>query len=217
MKQAFGFTLLMVAVFLTLRAGYAEPVEDVKLDGIKKIYVAEVAVPPEDSSLVRRCPICNAGLVNTVVLPAGVDMLALNLKRGLVKNSFYEYIFPPKKEERPDEKKFSLDDVFGIASQKGADAALVPVLLRYRELEGNKFAAKNPASVAFHLHLYSTDDKKEIWSFVFNETQRPLSENLLDTVKFWKRRAKWIKAGELLKEGVEKAMKAFPKPEVRKR
>ena len=97
-----------------------------------------------------------------------------------------------------------------VAKQKGAGSLLVPVLLRYHELVGSKIAAASPASVVFHLHIIRVEDSKTSWSFTYDETQRPLSENVLEFNKLRKRGFKWVKAEQLLAEGIEKAMKAFP-------
>jgi hypothetical protein len=45
--------------------------------------------------------------------------------------------------------------------------------------------------------------------YVFEETQQPLSENVLDLPAFVKRGAKWVTAGELAREGVHKAVDRF--------
>ncbi len=42
--------------------------------------------------------------------------------------------------------------------------------------------------------------------FAFDETQQPLSENVLRFFTFMKRKASWITAGELAREGVVKAV-----------
>ena len=42
--------------------------------------------------------------------------------------------------------------------------------------------------------------------FVFDETQQPLSDNVLRFFTFLKRKARWITAGELAREGVQKAI-----------
>ena len=45
--------------------------------------------------------------------------------------------------------------------------------------------------------------------FVFDETQQPLSENIFRFFTFLRRKARWITAEELSREGVHKAVDFF--------
>ena len=66
-----------------------------------------------------------------------------------------------------------------IGRRLGADAVLYGKVFRYREREGSGFSVVRPASVAFALILVRVSDAKVIWRGWFDETQRPLSENVL--------------------------------------
>ena len=66
---------------------------------------------------------------------------------------------------------------------------------------------ERPASVGFHVHLF--DENGLVKVFVFDETQRPLSENIFGFFTFLRRKARWITVEELGREGVGKAVSFF--------
>jgi len=87
-----------------------------------------------------------------------------------------------------------------------ADAVISGRIIRFREREGEAMGAQNPASVAFVLEMWDVRHGDVVWSGRFDETQRPLSENLLDLGAFARRGGRWLKAEELALEGVKKAV-----------
>lgn len=89
--------------------------------------------------------------------------------------------------------------------EKGTGRYLHVLLYRFIERKGGNLAVEKPASVGFHMHLIDRDNvlKK---TYVFEETQQALSENLLSIGKFLRRRAKWITARELAEEGVNEGL-----------
>ncbi len=95
-----------------------------------------------------------------------------------------------------------------IGRRLGVDAVLYGKVFRYREREGSGFSVVRPASVAFALILVRVSDAKVIWRGWFDETQRPLSENVLSLKLYGKIR--WLTARELAERGLEKVLKEFP-------
>jgi hypothetical protein len=97
----------------------------------------------------------------------------------------------------------------GIAygQQKDQLRRLHVLVYRYQERQGGDFSVVRAASVGFHAHLYEGDNLAGV--FVFDETQQPLSENVLRFFTFVRRGAKWITAAELAREGVQKAVNAL--------
>jgi hypothetical protein len=79
---------------------------------------------------------------------------------------------------------------------------LVCFLYRFHERIGSRYAAEAPASVAFDLYLLRSVDGRVLWQGRFDETQRALSENLLDFNKFMKRKG-WISANDLALAGLD--------------
>jgi hypothetical protein len=87
-----------------------------------------------------------------------------------------------------------------------ADGILSARVLRFRERVGEEWGAKSPASVAFVVDLWDVKRGDIIWSGQFDETQKPLSENIFALGEFAQRGAKWLTADELTHEGVKKAV-----------
>ena len=87
------------------------------------------------------------------------------------------------------------------------DYLLVPQLLYWRERQGNQISVNNPASVTMELFLVDVGNERLAGRFHFEETQRSLSENILDANKFLSRGAQWIPAMELAKEGMAKGLR----------
>jgi len=94
----------------------------------------------------------------------------------------------------------------------GADAVLIGHIFRFVERKGNRASVESPASVAYDLHLIRVDGGDIIWTGHFDQTQRPLSENLLELGSFIKRGASWVTAEELAQGGLEDMMRRFPQP-----
>jgi hypothetical protein len=69
---------------------------------------------------------------------------------------------------------------------------------------------ERPASVSFDLHLFRLRDEKMVWTGKFDETQKPLSENLLKIGSFFRRKARWLVAEELASVGMDEMLRKLP-------
>ena len=87
-----------------------------------------------------------------------------------------------------------------------ADAVISGRILRFREREGEALGAMSPASVAFVLEMWDVRRGDVVWSAHFDETQKPLSQNLFALGDLTTRGVRWLKAEELSLEGVKKAV-----------
>lgn len=87
-----------------------------------------------------------------------------------------------------------------------ADAILLGRVLRFRERVGEDLGVSSPASVAFALELLDVKRGDIVWRAEYQETQKALSENLFGISDFTRRGGKWVKAEELAKDGVQKAV-----------
>ena len=87
-----------------------------------------------------------------------------------------------------------------------ADAVIVGRIERFRERIGNEWGAKSPASVAFVLNLIDIRKGDTVWSARFDETQKPLSENIFALGQIGQRGIRWLSAEQLTDEGVKKAV-----------
>jgi len=92
----------------------------------------------------------------------------------------------------------------------GADFMAVGTVWKYRERVGGSRAVSSPASVAFALHLVDVSSGNIVWSKSFAQTQRSLTENILDAKAFFDQGAKWLTADELASYGVKEILKEFP-------
>lgn len=92
----------------------------------------------------------------------------------------------------------------------GANFMAVGSVWRYRDRVGGAGAVSTPASVAFALHVVDVEGGKILWSKSFAQTQRSLSENILNARAFFEHGAKWLTADELASFGVKEIFKEFP-------
>jgi hypothetical protein len=84
-----------------------------------------------------------------------------------------------------------------------SDFILVPQVLAWKELEGGG----SPASVVIDLFLLDVKAERVVNRYHFDETQKALSDNLLDMGKFVRRGGEWVAAEVLAKEGIEAGLR----------
>jgi hypothetical protein len=87
-----------------------------------------------------------------------------------------------------------------------ADGVLFGTVSRYRQRVGSEYGAREPAAVALQLQLVSVASGTVVWSGRFDETQQPLSENLLNWWQFWRGGPRWFTAQEFTQLGVERLL-----------
>jgi hypothetical protein len=90
------------------------------------------------------------------------------------------------------------------------DAVVTGVIIRYDDRQGNALLVDQPASVAYEAYLISTRDGKILWRASFDETQRPLLDNLLLAGRFFKGGGMWQTNDRLARIGLERVVKTFP-------
>jgi hypothetical protein len=100
--------------------------------------------------------------------------------------------------------------VLQLGKTLNMDFIFVGFLYRFEERIGSHIGAEKPASVGFDIHLIRLRDEKMVWQGKFDETQRPLSENLFKMGSFIRRRASWLTAEELSSVGMDEMFKQFP-------
>jgi hypothetical protein len=110
-------------------------------------------------------------------------------------------------------EKDSLQLIKTLGHQMKADYMLWGHVFRYREREGTSYGVKQPASVAFDLHLMRVKDGKLVWRAQWDKAQKSLSENLLEIDNFVKRKMRWVTAEELSRQGLKEMLKDFPPAE----
>lgn len=100
-----------------------------------------------------------------------------------------------------------------LAKAWEADFLLYGYLFRFEERVGSSIGVEKPASVGFDLHLQRVRDGRIVWTAKFDETQRPLSENLLRLGAFLRRGASWARAEDLARAGMDEALRSLPSVE----
>jgi hypothetical protein len=102
-----------------------------------------------------------------------------------------------------------------VASRKfGATGIIRGEVVRYRERNGGARGALRPASVAFHLTLYTAPEGVRVWSARFDETQPALSADPLRARLYPGKGTRWLSAAELSRWGADQALAAIP-PSIR--
>lgn len=99
----------------------------------------------------------------------------------------------------------SSQQLLQVAGNKlGCQAALLVTLERYRERLGDEYSATDPASLAFSFRLINLADGQVSCFGQFDETQQPVSENVLAIGQAFKRGFKWITVADLTAEALKR-------------
>ena len=189
------------------------------LYGIQKILI----LPFEDMSVVYgenkdvRCPVCGKVFTTGKVNIGVADMLTEHLTMLLDKRKDVQlipssYAQGAMSDLLAGSKKEINEKDLAIETGRSlhADAVLQGFLYRYQDRIGTEYSVDLPASVAFDIHLVRVKDGRILWSGHFDETQRPLSDNLFKLGAFLQRKARWITAKEMAISGLENMLKTFP-------
>ena len=101
-------------------------------------------------------------------------------------------------------------EVARLAAERfGAQAVLIGNVARYREKKAD-VGEDAAASVWFEVALYKAPEGDKLWSGVFNETQRPLSSNVLVGSRYPGGGSRWLKVEELARWGAEETARSMP-------
>jgi len=175
------------------------------------------SVIPEDSSVAFvRCPVCGI-FFSTSTSPGEPEKIIeeIFIKKLMAQKQIV--LMPIDRSRgaymriRADSFKATPREIFEkVGKELGADGVLAGYVYRYREREGYEYAVKQPASVAFGVHLLSVTDGAFVWKGIFDKTQRTLMENVFDVSTFIRGRGKWVTAEQLSEEGADKILETFP-------
>ena len=162
------------------------------------------------------CPVCKRVFQWSDVPPGSENILTKLLYQKIEAIRTFNVIPPEVVEEalnvlqEKEGEKRPMTIPFQLGRGLGADFIMVGFLFRFEERIGSSLGVERPASVGFDLHLFRLRDEKMVWEGRFNETQRPLSENLLKIVSFFRRKASWVTAEELASGGMDELLKKLP-------
>jgi hypothetical protein len=111
----------------------------------------------------------------------------------------------------------STDTARSLAQRLGrkmrADYVVIGTLWRYRDRGELPDMPESPASVAFALYLVDVETGRRVWRGLYDETQRQVTENILQAGKYLKMGVTWLSAQELARYGVKQVLSSFPSEE----
>jgi hypothetical protein len=170
----------------------------------------------EDPARGAVCPVCKEAYRKGDVSPGSRNTLTRLLQEKVETMGIFNVIPPEKVEEvisQSEGRQFEINPMQAsvqLGETVNVDFILIGFLFRFEERIGSSIGAEKPASVGFDVHLIRMRDKKMLWRGKFDETQRPLSENLLKIGSFFRRKASWLTAEELSSVGMDEMLKRFP-------
>jgi len=172
----------------------------------------------EDRARGAVCPICG-GLYGKGNVLAGSQIYLTRLLQEKMEAMGTFKLLPPEKVEEAlsesDRRQFDLNPMrssIRLGHTLDVDFIFVGFLFRFEQRVGSSIGVDKPASVGFDVHLIRLKDRKMVWTGKFDETQRPLSENLLKMGSFVRRKASWLTAEELSSVGMDEMLTRFPGP-----
>jgi hypothetical protein len=98
-----------------------------------------------------------------------------------------------------------------LAEEFGVDAVLFGTLRRFRDRSGTGAASGTPASVGIDVTLYRASDAERLWSASFDETQQPLTSNLLNAFRYPSGGTRWLTADEIGRWAAQEVAAGLPR------
>ena len=211
---ALAFTLLLgVCQGFAEQTDSARPSVTLEKIGVMPFFKGSYGSSITDSLV---CPVCELVYDPESLSPDCDRVLTQYVQEALEKKHGDRLVPQPLVAKRFTQLPFNdrLDTPLGLSRKVGkllgADFMAVGSVWRYRERKGGAGAVASPASVAFALHLVNVQSGDIVWSKSFVQTQRSLSENILNARAFFEQGAKWLTADELASYGVKEIFKEFP-------
>ena len=180
---------------------------------INSILILPFETYPEEYESFFYCPVRE--VISGYIEPYAKETMNRLLKKELLKySSYYNFVFLSQNEYENlisqilEETKNPAEIVKQLSEKTNTQAVLYSKIYRFEERKGGSFSIAEPASVAFALILYDGKTGRILWMEKFNETQKPLSENILNIKLYGK--LKWLTAEELAQRGLMEVFKTFP-------
>jgi hypothetical protein len=170
----------------------------------------------EDRARGAVCPICKGIIQRGQIGFGSQNILTRLLYQKMEDMGTFKVLLLEKVEEafsQIDRNQFELTPLrssIQLGKTLNMDFIFVGGLFRFEERIGSSIGAEKPASVGFDVHLIRMKDGKMVWIGKFDETQRPLSENLLKMGSFLRRKGSWLTAEELSSVGMDEMLKRIP-------
>jgi hypothetical protein len=170
----------------------------------------------EDPGKGAPCPICKGVVLRGEIVPGSQNTLTRLLQQKIDSTGTFKVLPLEKVEEAFSQikrRQFELKPLrsfIHLGKTLDMDFIFIGILFRFEERIGSHIGAEKPASVGFDVHLIRLKDEKMVWAGKFDETQRPLSENLLKMGSFVRRKASWLTAEELSSVGMDEMLMRLP-------
>jgi hypothetical protein len=170
----------------------------------------------EDRARGAVCPVCKGIIQRGEIAFGSQNTLTRLLFQKMEDMGTFKVLSLEKVEEafsQIDRSQFELTPLrsfIRLGKTLNIDFIFVGALFRFEERIGSPIGAEKPASVGFDVHLIRMKDEKMVWTGKFDETQRPLSENLLKIGSFIRRKGSWLTAEELSSVGMDEMLRRFP-------
>jgi hypothetical protein len=213
--------LLMIAVFLVIYAVPGVSAQSVSTAPVlkrEKIAVMPFLAGKFGPGLegVLNCPLCQLTTDRDSMMPGCEETLTRYVQEALERRN--EDMTIPLHRVIAEYGQMRIDEIKDtplilareLGKRVGADYVVVGNVWRYRDRTGSPMATETSASVGFAVYLIDVSSGQILWSNVFSETQRSLSENILQAKGFFEMGGKWVTADELALYGVKEVFKRFP-------
>lgn len=204
--------LFIIAVFVSWRSEGKS--EEKPALAILPFFIERV----EDPERGTVCPICKGVYRRGEILPGSQNTLTRLLYQKVGAVGKFTVLPIEKVEEalsQGEKRRFEespISSLIRFGKDLRMDFIFVGFLFRFEERVGSSIGVEKPASVGCDLHLFRVRDGKMVWLGKFDETQRPLSENLLKIGSFVRRKAQWLTAEELASVGMDEMLRGLPDP-----
>ena len=214
---------LLFAFFLSLetalpQATFGQPRPGDRKEGMERIAVMPFlkAVPGENMTETLDSPVSGFYFNYENVADDADRILSQRLQDALRARHGEKVVQLPTVEEVygriPEDEKQGTPRALAqkLGRELNATHVMIGMVWRYTERIGGPYGAERPASVAFAVYLIETRNGRLLWKAQYKEKQKSLSENLMSTPSFIKRRGRWLTAGELLEEGIKDIFIGYP-------
>jgi hypothetical protein len=208
---------LMVDGYLTNRTAAQSRAEPIKIQwekiGVLPFFKGRRSA---DTGETLTCPICELSFKSENIKD-GADRAITNYVQEALERRYGDKVIALDEVSRVYQEipRDDTKDTPRSLAQKagvvlGADLMIAGTVWRYRDKVRDPMGPGRGASVAFDMYLMEVPSGKAVWKAKFDETQRPLTEDIRGAKGLIKKGARWLSADELARYGVEEVFKRFP-------
>ncbi len=106
----------------------------------------------------------------------------------------------------------ALSNYSGVMPLEGynlKEAFLIGRIFHYKDRKGGNYSVSEPSRVAFDMKIIRISDGHVLFYCEFNETQKPLLNNILNIGSFMKRKGRWVEAEEMALKAIDDALEEY--------